>query len=112
MTKFLVVYHAEAEAMAQMATMTPDQAKAGMDAWMSWAESCGSALVDMGMPLANGMSLAPDAVTPSAKQVCGYSIMEAESMDAVQDMLKTHPHFNMPGQCSIEVHEALPLPGM
>ena len=112
MKKFLIVYHATADAMEQMAKLTPEQQKAGMDPWMSWAKECGSALVDLGTPLANGKSLTPQGAVGSRKEVTGYSIMQADSMDRVLGLLKKHPHFMMPGQCSIEVHEALALPGM
>lgn len=112
MKKFIVVYHAPLSALAQMQEATPEQSKAGMDAWMTWAKECGSALVDSGAPLGNGKSLSPSATAESSKEVCGYSVMQAESMDAATKLPKKHPHFMMSGQCTIEVHEALPLPGM
>jgi hypothetical protein len=112
MKKFLIVYHASASAAEQMAKATPAQAKAGMDMWMSWAKACGPALVDLGTPLAHGKSLTPKGTAASTKEVCGYSVMQADSMETVLGMLKKHPHFGTPGQCSIEVHEALALPGM
>ena len=112
MPKYLVVYHAPTAVVEQMAGLSPEEQKAGMDAWMAWASSCGPAPVDLGTPLANGKSLTPDATIDSDKQVCGYSIMEADSMDSAVGMLKDHPHFKTPGQCTIEVHEALALPGM
>jgi hypothetical protein len=112
MKKYVVVYHAPEDVMAQMAMATPEQAKAGMEAWMAWAKRCGAALVDLGAPLAHGKSLTSSGATRSTKQVCGYSVMQADSMDTVIGLLKTHPHFMTPGQCSIEVHEAQALPGM
>ena len=112
MQKYLVVYHASSDAMAQMAKTTPEQAKMGMAAWMDWAKQCGSALVDLGTPLAHGKALTSKGASGSNKEVCGYSIMQGDSMDAVLGLLKKHPHFMTPGQCSIEVHEALALPGM
>jgi hypothetical protein len=41
----------------------------------------------------------------------GYSILQAESKDALMALLKNHPHFMAPG-ASIEVFEFLPMPGM
>jgi hypothetical protein len=38
MKKFLVLYRAPISAREQMAKATPEQAKAGMDAWMGWAK--------------------------------------------------------------------------
>jgi hypothetical protein len=112
MKNYVVIYHAETDAMEQMSSATPEMAKAGMDAWMAWAESCGSALVDLGKPLGFGKTVSTEGVTDSTKQVCGYSLMQAESTESVLALLKKHPHFMMPGQCSIEVHEALPMAGM
>ncbi len=51
MKKFLVLYHAPHSAVEQMANATPEQAKAGMDAWMGWARKAGPAIADLGMPL-------------------------------------------------------------
>ncbi len=112
MKKFMVIYHASAVIMEQMMNVSPEQAKEGMDEWMEWAEKCGSSLLDVGAPLGNGKSITPSNITESSKEVCGYSIMQAESLDAVYELLKNHPHFKTPGSCTIEVHEELMIPGM
>jgi hypothetical protein len=57
MGKFIVLYHASASANQQMANSSPEEMQEGMQAWMKWAEKCGSGLVDMGTPLANGQSV-------------------------------------------------------
>ena len=41
MKKFLVLYQSTVPASEQMKNATPEQAKAGMDAWMSWAGRAG-----------------------------------------------------------------------
>jgi hypothetical protein len=51
MAKFMVLYLADQSARDQMAQGTPDQRKAGMDAWMAWASSAGKMIVDLGAPL-------------------------------------------------------------
>src|SRR4051794_41969849 len=51
MAKFMVLYRSSASASEQMAAGTPEQAQAGMEAWMKWAGSTGSALLDLGSPL-------------------------------------------------------------
>jgi hypothetical protein len=109
MARFVVVYHAAESALQRLQQATPEQSKAEMAAWMLWAQSCGSALVDFGMPLAKGKSVASMSVTESNRNVCGYSILQAESMDVAVALLKQHPHLRTE-QCTIDVHEALPLP--
>jgi hypothetical protein len=112
MTKFLVLYRAPMSAMEQMAGATPEQAQAGMDAWMAWAGKAGDAIVDLGAPLAGAAHLGvPAAEASDAAQVCGFSVLQAESADAVTAALDGHPHLQMPG-ASIEVLEFLAIPGM
>ena len=51
MKKFMVIYHAPADAFANMPEMTPEQVEAGMKLWNDWRESAGAAVVDFGSPL-------------------------------------------------------------
>ncbi len=81
-------------------------------AWMAWAAKVGDGMVDFGTPLANGVSVTPDGTSPSTREVAGYSIIDAADMDTALALAKDHPHLNMPGGCTVEVHEALPVPGM
>ena len=108
MTKFLVLYLSSTSARDQMASSTPEQMKAGMDLWMQWASKAGDAIVDLGVPLAStGIGSGPSV----AGQINGYSIMQAESAEALDAVLDGHPHLTMPGT-SIEVLEMLSMPGM
>lgn len=81
-----------------------------MNLWMAWAGRCGDSLVDMGAPLSGGKKLTKFGSTPSDKEVTGYSILEAENMEAAQALLAGHPHLQWEAGCETEVHEAMPLP--
>ena len=112
MTKFMFVYHAPMSP-ADAAPPDPEQMQEVMGQWMAWAGKVGGGMVDFGTPLANGVRVAADGGTsPSTREVAGYSIIEADDLDAALALAKDHPHLNMPGGCEIEVHEALPVPGM
>ena len=111
MKKFLVLYEAPASAMAQMAKATPEQTKQGMDLWMKWKGANDKAIVDLGTPLGNGAHLKNESASKASSPVVGYSILQAESLDAAKKALKNHPHFQTQGG-SIEVFEFLPIPGM
>jgi hypothetical protein len=106
---FLVLHQAPTSAMEQMAKASPKQAKAGMDAWMAWAKQAGSAIVDLGKPLGNATAIAKGSVTRGASRIVGYSILQADSMEAVMKLLQAHPHLHPPG-FGIEVLEAIPMP--
>jgi hypothetical protein len=108
MAKYLVLYRAGGDAQAQMADMTPEQAQEGMELWMKWAGNAGSSLIDLGSPLA---SVATVGKGDNGLPVCGFSVMEADSKDALTKLLDDHPHFHTPGPTAIEVLEYQPIPG-
>jgi len=108
--RYLVLYNSPVSAEEQMANATPEQAKAGMDAWMSWAGKAGDSITDLGQPLAKGRHLEQGgASSPSDSQARGYSIVTADSVDEAAKMLEDHPHFMTPGGASIEVFEILEM---
>ena len=108
MAKFMILYRATTSAREQMAGATPEQMKAGMDAWMTWAGKAGDAVVDLGTPLGDSTHVGSAA---SAGDVCGYSILQAGSAQDITNILDGHPHLDMPGN-SIDVLELLSMPGM
>jgi hypothetical protein len=105
MTNYLVLYRSNTTASEQIAQSTPEQAQAGMDAWTSWAEQAGDAVVDLGTPL-EVIETGGDSGDP----IGGYSILQAESPDALGKVLENHPHRSMGG--TIETLECLQIPGM
>ena len=112
MSKFVFIYHAPMTP-ADAAPSSPDDMAAVMGEWNAWAGKVGRGMVDFGTPLANGTRVRPGGDTaPSEREVAGYSIIEADNMEAALELAKVHPHLNMPGGCEIEVHEAQEIPGM
>ena len=111
MTKYLFIYHAPMTP-ADAAPPTPEQMEAVMGQWNAWAGKVGDRMVDFGTPLAGGVQVTPEGTSPSTREVAGYTLIEADSMDDALALAKDHPHLNMPGGCTIEVHEAQPVPGM
>lgn len=105
MTKYLVLYRSSTTAEEQMSQSTPEQAQAGMDAWMAWAGEAGDAIVDLGTPLS-----VVDPAGDSGDPIGGYSILQAESHEALEKVLAGHPHKMTGG--TIETLEFLPMPGM
>ena len=96
--------------MEQMQDATPEDMKEGMEPWMAWVRRCGDGLVDLGTPLGGGQRVTKSGSSPSDKNVVGYSILQADNMEAAQALGKGHPHLEWMAGCEIEVHESLPLP--
>jgi len=111
MTRFLFIYHAPMTP-ENAAPPTPEQTQEVMGRWMAWAEGVGEAMVDFGTPLAGGIQVTADGELPSVREVAGYTLLEADDMDAALELARNHPHLQMPGGCTIEVHEAQAVPGM
>src|SRR5580693_2397255 len=111
MKKFLVLYKAPTSAFEQMKKSTPEQQKAGMDAWMAWSKKAAASIVDMGAPLGKSLRVNKGGAAPTTNDLGGYSVLRAESKEALAEALKGHPHFMMPDGF-IEIVEIMPMPGM
>ena len=106
MSKFMILYRAPASAREQMENATPEQRRAGLEAWRAWATRVDYAIADLGSPLAHTTHVGVGAA--SADGVAGYSILKAGSADEVETILDGHPHLAMPG-ASVEVMEIIPM---
>ncbi len=106
MPEFIFTYHG-----GEMPD-TPEAGAEGMAKWLAWAETLGSTLVNPGTPVGVTRVLTPDGVSgePSPHPIMGFSILEAESMEAAMELLKDCPHLEYGG--TLEVSEMLPMPGI
>ena len=111
MSKFLFIYHAPTTP-AENTPSDPAEMEADMVQWMQWAGRVGDGMVDFGTPLSDGVTVTTEGTSPSTRDVVGYIIIEAADQEAALALAECHPHLNMPGWCTIEVHAAQPVPGM
>ncbi|HEY2511057.1 MAG TPA: hypothetical protein VGI39_09385 [Polyangiaceae bacterium] len=111
MKKFLVLYKAPTSSFEQMKNATPEQQKAGMDAWMTWSKKSASSIVDMGGPLGKSLRVTKGGSGPATNDLGGFSVLQAESKEALAESLKGHPHFMVP-EGTIEIVEVMAIPGM
>ena len=107
-TKYVVLYRSSASPTAQMANASPEEAQAGMEAWMQWAGKADKAIVDLGSPLS---SVGTVGQADAGQYIGGFSVLEADSKEALVNLLDGHPHFHSPGENSIQMLEFLPIPG-
>jgi hypothetical protein len=105
--KFMLLYNGPATPMEDM---TPEQGQAVMAKWGAWIEGAGSALTDVGAPMANGAAVVDDGSTGTATHLNGYSIVEADDLDAAKRLLDGHPFLSdSTGRFSVEIHELVPI---
>jgi hypothetical protein len=88
MAKFLLVYYG-----GQMEpNPDPKMVEKTMAVWMKWFADLGKAVVDMGAPTQPGKLVTKSGVkSVGAKPVAGYTILQADSLDAAIAMAKSHP---------------------
>src|SRR3954454_17616423 len=110
MTSYLVLYRSPTSPQEMMASSTPEQAAAGMEAWTAWAAKAGDAVQDLGSPLADAGTKG-ESPSGGAGYLGGFSIMSADSASDLDALLDGHPHLMVDGN-SIEYYEYLPVPGM
>ena len=112
MANFLVLYRATTPASEMMANSTPEQMKAGMEAWGAWMGRTGAALGDIGAPLGDSRRVGQSGPTGGEGHVTGFSVVKADTIDAAVALVEDHPHLMTPGGAWIDVLEFLPIPGM
>ena len=82
-----------------------------MKEWQKWVEKCGNALVEMGSPMGQGVSVsrAGNSPTPAEGGVTGYSIIRADTLNEALSLLEGHPHLSWHEDCRIDVQEFLEM---
>ncbi len=108
MTKFILLYNGPA---TPTENMTPEQMQGVMQKWKEWMEKLGDALVDVGQPMANGVSIVDDGSEGTATELSGYSIVQAEDMSGARALAADHPFLSdNSGKFAVEIHELMPVP--
>ncbi|HVW93323.1 MAG TPA: YciI family protein [Devosia sp.] len=104
MTKFLLVFH------GGDAPTSKEEGEKVMAAWGQWIGKLGSALVDVGNPTGQSRTVSPGGrITEGGgdNPTTGYSILEADSLEAAVAAVKDCPQLAANG--SIEVAEITPV---
>lgn len=106
-SKFIYLYRGPATPMEDI---PPEQNKELMAAWTAWSESAGTALLDFGNPFGARTAVADDGSTREGSDLNGYSIVEADNLDAAKALTEKHPFLaEGKGRFAIEVYELVPM---
>jgi hypothetical protein len=111
MTKYIVFYVSKNSAEEQMKNVSPEEMKKGMEPWNIWFDKNKDSVIDRGSPLGKVMNVTKEGAVPGQSWIAGYTILQAETMDALKMMLMEHPHLMQP-ETSLQVLEFLPMQGM
>jgi hypothetical protein len=112
MGRYIVLYKAPLGVAERFAQATPEEAMAGMQLWVDWAQQIGPGLVDPGKPLGNSVRVTTRDAVSTESDIIGMSILQAKSMDEALEMVKDHHHLRWAEDCEIVVLEEMPIPEM
>jgi hypothetical protein len=107
MSRYLYLYRGPATPMAEF---TPEQSDEQMRAWNEWMGRVGTALVDGGATFGARTAVGDDGASASPGDVNGYTIVEADGLDAARSLLDGHPFLaEGKGRFAVDVFELLPM---
>jgi hypothetical protein len=107
MSKYLYLYRGPATAMEDF---TPEQGEEQMKAWTNWMGKAAASIVDQGNPLAPRASVRDDGGAAEPSDQNGYTIIEADDLDAARALLDGHPFLTEgKGRFAVEIFEILPM---
>ena len=109
MKKFFVIYMASPELMAKWSETPKEEQKKGMDEWLAWQEAHQADIVEMGTPLGKNMKVSGSGSEESRNGVCGYSIVQAESIEDATKLMADNPHVKQGEGAWIDVMECMPM---
>lgn len=77
--------------------MSEEEGKKGMEEWGRWQEANKDVMVDAGTPVGKNSRLTSEGVQETSNEVCGYSLLTADSREEACKILADNPHLKMPG---------------
>jgi hypothetical protein len=102
MAKYLLTYYG-----GKMET-DPKKAEQTIAKWMKWFTDLGKAVVDGGNPTQPGKTISSSGVkSAGSNPVMGYSIIQADSLEAALTIAKGSPHIAAGGK--VEVDTIMPV---
>lgn len=103
MPQFMIVY------LGGNPPATPDEGKQHFAKYQAWLASLGSAAVSPMNPIKNTHRISPtgEISQPGESGMSGYTVVEAESIDAATAMAKDCPFLDIGG--SLEVSEMVQM---
>jgi len=105
MAQYIIVY------LGGDAPSSPEEGKQHFSKYMDWLASLGDSVVSPANPLKNTSTVNPDGsvTTGGTTSMSGFTIIEADSMQAAVSIAKTCPFLDVGG--SLEVSELIQMPG-
>lgn len=99
MPRFLAIYTMRPENVVRFRAMPKAEQDAvdaaGLPQWMAWEAANASSFADKGGMVGKTKRVTKDGIADAQNDICGYVVVEAESIDAAAKLFENHPHFTV-----------------
>lgn len=102
MPRFLAIYTLQPEDLAKFRAMPKaeqDRIDAeGVPLWQEWEEQFAASITDRGGMVGKTVRVSRTGTAPATNTICGYLVVEAETIEAAASIFEHHPHItHFPG---------------
>ncbi|HSV38932.1 MAG TPA: hypothetical protein VLI04_09250 [Nocardioidaceae bacterium] len=107
MAKFILLYRGDA---TPPENLTEEQSAEIMGQWGVWMEKHGPSLVDLGTPFGARVGVGGDGADQAPANLNGYTIVEADSLEAAKGFCDGHPFLHETGaEFAVDIFELVPI---
>lgn len=98
MPRFLAVYTMKPENVVRFRALPKAEQEAidaaGLPQWLAWEKANAASFRDRGM-VGKTVRVTKDGIADAKNDICGYVVVEAESIEAAARLFENHPHFSI-----------------
>jgi hypothetical protein len=99
MPRFLALYTMQPEDVARFRSLPKSEQDAidavGFKQWKEWEARNAASFRDRGGMVGKTMRVTRDGIAGAVNSVCGYIVVEAETIEAAARLFENHPHFSV-----------------
>lgn len=99
MPRFLAVYTMQPEAVARFRRLPKSEQDAidavGLKQWLEWEARNAASFAERGGMVGKTKRVTRDGIADAVNTLCGYVVVEAESIEAAARLFENHPHFSV-----------------
>lgn len=97
MPRFLALYIMPPQNLARFRALPKAEQDridaAGVAQWTAWEAANAASFVDRGGMVGKTLRVSRDGIAPATNAICGYLVVEAETIEAAARLFEHHPHF-------------------
>ena len=99
MPRFLAVYIMSPESLARFMALPKAEQDAvdaaGVPQWEAWEARNAPSFPDRGVMVGKTLRVSRDGIAPAVNAICGYLVVEAQTIEAAAQIFENHPHFSV-----------------